>query len=149
PKEVKKEQLIYSDVNIFEFTSISLMIIMMLIIGMKPSVVEGYIAINCLELIIPLIIMILISISIKEESNRMRILFKSIKLTLILMLILLMIEEPIYVKLNGHIIKTELIAFVEYILLGVSYMIISMFEEGVNAGRKTKITEEALILMYS
>ncbi|NP_050069.1 NADH dehydrogenase subunit 4 (mitochondrion) [Dictyostelium discoideum] len=51
PKEVKKEQLIYSDVNIFEFTSISLMVIMMIIIGMKPSVVEGFIAINCLELI--------------------------------------------------------------------------------------------------
>ncbi|KAN0036268.1 hypothetical protein ACTA71_002910 [Dictyostelium dimigraforme] len=149
PKVVKKEQLIYSDVNIFEFTSIALMIIMMIIIGMKPSVVEGFITINCLELIIPLIIMILLSISIKEESNRMLLLFKSLKLTLILIIILLMLEEAIYIKLNGHLIKTELIAFVEYILLGVSYMIISMFEEGVKEGRKTKITEEALILMYS
>ncbi|NP_050070.1 NADH dehydrogenase subunit 2 (mitochondrion) [Dictyostelium discoideum] len=99
--------------------------------------------------LVPLIIMILLSISIKEDSNRMMLLFKSLKLTIILILVLLTIEEAIYVKLNGHLIKTELITFVEYILLVVSYLIISMFEEGVKEGRKTKITEEALILMYS
>lgn len=99
--------------------------------------------------LVPLIIMILLSISIKEDSNRMLLLFKSLKLTIILILVLLTIEEAIYVKLNGHLIKTELITFVEYILLVVSYLIISMFEEGVKEGRKTKITEEALILMYS
>ncbi|KAN0015726.1 hypothetical protein ACTFIU_000009 [Dictyostelium citrinum] len=48
---IKKENMVYGDVNIFEFASIALMVVLMLIIGMKPSLIEGFIAVNCLELI--------------------------------------------------------------------------------------------------
>jgi proton-translocating NADH-quinone oxidoreductase chain M len=51
PKTVKKENIKYGDVDLFEFSSIALMVIWMLILGMKPNMVESLIAVNCLELI--------------------------------------------------------------------------------------------------
>ncbi|KAK5574377.1 hypothetical protein RB653_003314 (mitochondrion) [Dictyostelium firmibasis] len=51
PQKVEKEKQIYGDVDIYEFTSIGIMVVGMLIVGMKPSIVEGFIAVNCLELI--------------------------------------------------------------------------------------------------
>jgi proton-translocating NADH-quinone oxidoreductase chain M len=51
PKTVKKENIKYGDLDIYEFSSIALMVILMLILGMKPNIVESLIAVNCLELI--------------------------------------------------------------------------------------------------
>ncbi|KAN0039448.1 hypothetical protein ACTFIV_003234, partial [Dictyostelium citrinum] len=99
--------------------------------------------------ILPLIILIVLSISIRKDVQRLHIILQSLKLTLIVIMIVIGIEESIYIKLNGHLIKNELIRVFEYLLLGVSYMIIKMFEEGVTEGKKTKITDEGLILIYS
>lgn len=51
PKTVKKENIKYGDVDIFEFSSIALMVVWMLVLGIKPNMVESLIAVNCLELI--------------------------------------------------------------------------------------------------
>ncbi|KAK5574402.1 hypothetical protein RB653_011178 (mitochondrion) [Dictyostelium firmibasis] len=99
--------------------------------------------------IVPLILMIILSISIENASKKMNIILKSMKITIIVIGILIMIEESTYVKLNGHLIKTEIIELFEIILLGVTYVIITIFEKGVKEGTKTKITEEGIILMYS
>lgn len=99
--------------------------------------------------LVPLIILIIGSILIENKSQRMTIVMKSFKLTLILIGILIWIEDSNYVKLNGHLIKNELIELLEVILIIVSYVILSIIEKGIETGTKSKITEETLILMYS
>ncbi|KAN0015725.1 hypothetical protein ACTFIU_000008 [Dictyostelium citrinum] len=99
--------------------------------------------------IIPLILIILVSIGIKEDSKRMYVVMQSIKVSLLVLLVSIFVEEWTYVKLNGHLIKTPLIGLFEVILVVVVYIIIYLFEMGIKEGKKIKITEEAIILMYS
>jgi NADH-quinone oxidoreductase subunit N len=99
--------------------------------------------------LIPLIIIIMGSIGIENKNKRMTVVIQSLKLTLILIGLLILIEDSNYVKLNGHLIKNELIETFELMLIIVSYVIVIIIEKGINNGSKSKITEETLILMYS
>lgn len=99
--------------------------------------------------LVPLIIIIMGSIGIENRSQRMTMVIKSFKLTLILIGLLIWIEDSNYVKLNGHLIKNELIEVLEVILIIVSYIILNIIEKGIETGSKSKVTEETLILMYS